>query len=60
MVMKGSPPAALCKSYPTIGTVCKPLMKLCDRTGWLAINVALNIVEFAYPVERLAGDLGLV
>jgi hypothetical protein len=35
-------------------------MKICDRTGWLAINVALNIVEFAYPVERLAGDLGLV
>ena len=27
---------------------------------WLAIHVALNIEEFAYPVERLTGDLGLV
>jgi len=26
----------------------------------LTVNAALNIVEFAYPVERLAGDLGLV
>ena len=60
MAMKGFPPADLYKSYSAIETVCKPLMKLCDRTGWLAINVALNIVEFAYPVERLAGDLGLV
>jgi hypothetical protein len=58
--MKGSTPAVLCKSYSAIGTVWKPPMKICDRTGWLAINVALNIVEFAYPVERLAGDLGLV
>jgi integrase len=32
MVMKDFPPAALCKSYPMIGKVCKPPIKLCDRT----------------------------
>jgi hypothetical protein len=32
MVMKDFPPAALCKNYPMIGKVCKPPIKLCDRT----------------------------
>ncbi|MFT5272993.1 MAG: hypothetical protein ACI85V_003020, partial [bacterium] len=32
------PPAALCKSYPTIGTVCKPPIKLCDRTVWVVLG----------------------
>ncbi len=43
--MKGSPPAALCKSYPTIGTVCKPPIKLCDRTRRGPCNNAYRDLE---------------